>query len=95
MTENDYACSKCRYYGDGFWSQCGACELREQLARLERFKTLCHSLLLALGPMGDERLVARVALEARDYHRRYWGPIELCNPGAVAALRERFREAGL
>ena len=94
MTD-EFVCSKCRYYGEGYWSQCGACEMREQLAALERFKTLCHALLLALGPMGDERLVAHAALEARDFHRKHWGAIELCNPAAVAAVRARHREANV
>ena len=94
MTE--FACSKCRYYGEGCWSQCGACELREQLARLEKFKSLCYSLLLALGPMGDHELVCAVAQQARNYHRKYWGPVELyaCEE-ALDALRDRLRETDL
>ena len=90
-----FSCSKCRYQGRDVWSQCGACELREHLAHLERFKTICHSLLLALGPYGDEALACRAALYARNYHRRYWGPVELYDGAAVAAVRERYHEAEL
>lgn len=94
MTE-EFVCTKCRYYGEGFWSQCGACEMREQLAALERFKSLCHSLLLCLGPFGDHELVDFAAQEAREFHRRHWGPVELYDHAAVDAVRKRRHETNV
>lgn len=87
---NEYACSKCRYYGEGVWSQCASCELRQHVAELEEFKAICVGLLVALGPRGDAELVSRVAQAARQYHREHWGSIEIFNDERVRAVRDRW-----
>lgn len=92
MTEQ-FTCSKCRYYGEGIWSQCGSCELREHVASLEGFKTICLGLLVALGPLGDPELVSRVAHAARQYHREHWGSIEIFNEERIRVVRDRWGDA--
>lgn len=86
----DFVCSKCRYFGEGMWSQCAACELREHIHRLEGFKDICRGLLLALGPLGDEDLALRVAQAARAYHREHWGSIALYDNERLKLVRERW-----
>ncbi len=87
---SNFTCSKCRYFGEGYWSQCGSCELREQQYKLQGFKNICEGLLLALGPLGDAELASRVAHAARQYHREHWGSIELYNQDRLRLVRERW-----
>lgn len=93
--DDEFVCSKCRYYGEGMWSQCAACEAREALTNLNRFKNLAVDLLLALGPLGDPELAQTIAQRARDLHRALWGSIELYDQKRVDGVRSRHARLGI